>query len=319
MPEITRERVVYRGDRDDDSDDDRSTFSRRESGSAGGYRTVQRYRVTPSRVEPVEDDRRTSRATLEVGRHGSRLEIDRTSDRFEAPPRPRSAIDIRPRSTIVERYVEREPLREPSERTRTVVYERDRREPERSWERERDDRPWERERDVRETDVRIEKRVTTERREEPYELERYQRETEYYERPEPPQPIVIRQRAPEPQKIIVQEAPAPPPIYLPQPPREEAFQVIRRREEVQEVAPREPRHAEDEYYYRRDVRVEGPRRSHEELALGAGAVALAAPLAVAAYTRREREIRPRDSVSDDDYSDGSDVVVRRRIIKKERS
>ncbi|PMD44644.1 hypothetical protein L207DRAFT_542300 [Hyaloscypha variabilis F] len=344
MPEITRERVIYRGgrDRDDDSsDDDRSTFSHshRESSGGGGYRTVQRYRVTPSRVEPIEDERRTSRTTLlEVGnRRGAHLDIERTSsERIEGPPRPRSAIDIRPRSTIVERYVEREPLREPlrderSERTRTVVYERDRREPER-------DRPWERdfgresERDVRETDVRIEKRVTTERREEPYELERYQRETEYYDREPAPQPIVIRQRAPEPQKIIINEAPAPPPIYLPQPAREEGFQVIRRREEIQEVARPEPRRpVEDEYYYRRDVReVGGPRRSDEDFALtGAaltGAAAVAGPLAVAAYRERRedrrddrREIHPRDSVSDRSYSDDEDVVVRRKIIKKERS
>lgn len=329
MPEITRERVVYRGDRDrerdrdSDSDSDRSTFSRREpgGGGGGGYRTVQRYRVTPSRVEPVEDERRTSRTTLEVGNHrGAHLDIERTSERFEGPPRPRSAIDIRPRSTIVERYVEREPLREPlrderSERTRTVVYERDRREPERGWER---DFGRESERDVRGTDLRIEKRVTTERRDEPYELERYQRETEYYDRPDPaPQPIVIRQRAPEAQKIIINEAPAPPPIYLPQPaPREEGFQVIRRREEVQELARPEPRRpVEDEYYYRRDVReVGGPRRSDEDFAL----TAAAGPLAVAAYHDR-REIRPRDSVSDRSYSDEEDVVVRKRIIKKERS
>ena len=170
MPEITRERVVYRGGGDDSSDDDRSTLSRRES--SGGYRTVQRYRITPGRVEPVEDERRTSsRTLLEVGRRGDRLEIDRTSDRFVPPERPRSAIDIRPRSIISERYVEREPLREPErERTRAVVYERDRRESERPWERESSFR--DSERDLRETDVRIEKRVT-ERREEPYELERY--------------------------------------------------------------------------------------------------------------------------------------------------
>jgi len=323
MPEqITRERVIYRGggrDRDSSSDDERSTVSRRDSHSGGGYRTVQRYRVTPSRVEPVEDERRSSRTLLEVrDRRGDRLDIERTSDRFEPPARPRSAIDVRPRSTIVERYVERESPREPerSERTRTVVYERDRREPEqeRSWDRDFRREP---ERDVRETDVRIEKRVTTERREEPYELERYQRVVEYYERPEPaPQPIVIRQRV-EPQKIIVQEAPAPPPIYLPQPAREEAFQVIRRREEVEEIARPEPRRTEDEYYYRRDVRQSGgPRRSDEDFAIGAAV----GPLAVAAYhDRREREIRPRDSVSDGEYSDGSDVVVRRRIIKKERS
>jgi hypothetical protein len=289
MPEITRERVVYRGDRERDRDsdsDDRAT----------GYRTVQRYRVTRSRVEPIEDERRTSRTTLlEVGnRRDAHLNIERASDRFEGPPRPRSAIDIRPRSTIVERYIEREPLRdERSDRTSTVVYERDRdfgRESER-------DKPSE--------------------RESPSELERQELKTGYYERPEPaPQPIVIRQRALEPQNIIINEAPAPPPIYLPQLPWEEGFQAIQRREEVQEVARLEPRRAtEDEYYYRRDVReVRGPRRSNEDFAL----TAAAGPLAIAAYHERQ-EIRPRDSVSDRSYSDDEDVVIRRRIIKKERS
>jgi hypothetical protein len=153
MPEVIPGQVIRREGRIDDyeSDDDRDSLGRRESGGSS-YRTVQRYHVTPSRVEPIEDER--------------------TSDRFDGPSRPRSATELRPRSTIVEQYVEREPYsreygREHSERTRTVVYERDRE--------GHLDQPWEREsssRDVRGTDVRIEKR---ERRNEPYELEWYQR------------------------------------------------------------------------------------------------------------------------------------------------
>ncbi|CZR60758.1 uncharacterized protein PAC_10654 [Phialocephala subalpina] len=321
MPEVTRVVRSYRDEYDSD-DDGRSVVSRRTKDD-GSYRTVQRYRVTPSRVEEVEVDRRSSR--LDIAPRAERIEIDRRSERWE-PERPRSAIDIRPRSSIVEReryierdrepvrevreterYIERErePAREPErERTRTVVYERDREsEPLRPWERA-PARPWESERDVRETDVvRVEKR--TERREEPYELERYQRETEYYDRPEPaPQPIIIRQRAPEPQQIIVQEAPQPLPIVLPAP-REEV-QIVKQ-EVIREVeAPRpEPRRQEDEYYYRRDVREvrDGGRRDED--------------FAMERYDSR-RDIRPRDSVSGDEYSD-EDYVVRKKIVRRVRS
>jgi hypothetical protein len=297
MPEVTRiVRSSYTGrDRDDDydSDDGRSNISR--SRGDGSYRTVQRYRVTPvtsSRTEEVDIDRRsrTDIARLDIGR--DRLEVERR-DRYTEIERPRSAIEMRPRSTIVERYSERDPIREPerSERTRTVVYERGGRESDRSLTFERA-RPWESERDVRETDVRIEKR--TERRDEPYELDRYTRETEYYDRE--PAPIVIRERAREPQKIIYQEAPAPLPIVLPLPQQE--VQIVRREEQV--IA--EPRRQEDEYYYRRDVREVGPRRDED--------------WQVAAAVDR-REIRPRDSVSDE--SENSDYVVSRKIIRKERS
>jgi hypothetical protein len=288
MPEVTRVARSYRDDYS--SDDDRSTYSRSRHGGES-YRTVQRYRVTPSRTDDW-DDRRSSH----LAPRGERIEIDtRRTDRFVEPERPRSAIEVRPRSTIVERYSEqRDPVRE-SERSRTVVYERDERDVDRRpWERF-SNRPWESEQNIRETDVRVEKRVT-ERREEPrrgddYELERYQRETEYYERPEPPpQPIVIRQRAPEPQQIIVQEAPAPPPIILPRP--EQNYEIIRREEVKQEIARPEPRREEDEYYYRRDVREVGPRREED--------------VQVARY----------DRFSDrGGYSDDEDYVRTRRVIR----
>lgn len=308
MPEVTRvTRSSYRDGYDSD-DDNRSTVSRSRAGGDGSYRTVQRYRVTPTTRdsrdsrEDIEIDRRSS-TRLDVAPRAERIEIDRRSERYvDVPERPRSSIDVRPRSTVVERFVEREPIRESNrERTRTVVYEQDRREPEpsRPWERG-PSRPWESERDVRETDVRIEKR--TERREEPYELERYSRETEYYDRPEPPpQPIIIRQRAPEPQQIIVQEAAPLPPIILP--PREEQYQQVVRREEFREPPRQEPRRQEEEYY-RREVREIDGRRSDEDLA-------------IARYDRRD--VRPRDSVSDDGYSDGSEYVVKKKIIRRDRS
>jgi hypothetical protein len=134
MPEIirTKERV-YRDDYS--SDDERSSSYRRPS---GGYTTVQKYRVTPSRqlrVVDDDDDRRSMRSErLEVGTRHHRLEVDRHVERAEQIERPRSAFEYR------------EPERE-REVKRTVVYERDGpREPlsPRGWER---DAPYERERD----------------------------------------------------------------------------------------------------------------------------------------------------------------------------
>ncbi|CZS92093.1 uncharacterized protein RCO7_00703 [Rhynchosporium graminicola] len=311
MPEVTRVTRSYREGYASDDDDRSSTVSRSRAGGDGSYRTVQRYRVAPSRADDIEIDRRST-TRLDIPRAGGeRIKIDRRSERFIEPQRPRSAIDVhsaRGSTFTSERYMEREPIREPErererERTRTVVYERDQREPERrDWDRA-SARPWEVERDVnvRETDiVRVEKR--SERREEPYELDRYTRETEYYDRPEPPpQPIIIRQRAPEPQQIIVQEAPPAPPIVLP--PREQEYQIVRQTEVRQEVERPEPRRTEDEYYYRKDVREVGPARREEDVE----------------YDRRDVAIRPRDSVSDRDYSDGEDYVVKRKVIRRERS
>lgn len=303
-------RSAYTGRERDDysSDDERSNYSRssRHGGGGDSYRTVQRYRVGP---RDDYGDRHSSRIEV-VQPRSERIEVERRTERFGEPERPRSSIDIRPRTTVVERVVERDGVRDP-ERSRTIVYEREReRESPRSakqmpWERDqRDHRPWES--DVRETDVRIEKQMTVrreerrdDRRDEPYELERYQRETEYYERPEPPpQPIVIRQRAPEPQQIIVQEAPAPPPIIVPRAP-EQTYEIVRReerREEQQEVVVPEPRRThEDEYYYRRDTREFDGRRDEE--------------VQVARLDRRGRDTHDR-------YSDDEDYVMKRKIVRE---
>ena len=154
------------------------------------------------------------------------------------------------------------------ERTRTVVLERERerdddyyRDKERDRSRvvyestkeidgPRSPRDWERRAywDDKETDVRIEKRIerrddgaevrierrVEERRDDDVEIERWRKETEYYE--PAPAPIVIRERVPE-QKIIVHEAPPPPPV------------IIRERQEV--AAPYIEETREEEYVVER--------------------------------------------------------------------
>lgn len=278
MPEIVRVREARYRDQVDNgdysSDDERSSHGR-----SRGYKTVQRYRVaTPGRVEEVEEDRRLVRSDrLDIGGRNDRLEVDRRVERVDRIERPRSAL---------ERYGEPERSHETS---RTIVYERDR-------ERQRDrspesTRPWERERDKtweRDVDVRVERRHHDD---EPVELERYQRETEYYSRPEP-QPIVIRQRAPEAQKIIVETAP-PPPLIIPQ--ERHGYEVVRRQESIEnrEVVPR----TEEDYYYRRDVRDVNPRR--EEVV----------------YNRRERHRGP----SDDEYSEGEVIIRKEKKVIRPRS
>jgi hypothetical protein len=139
-------------------------------------------------------------------------------------------------------------------------------------------------------DVTVQRRVEERRDETPYgQLERYRKETEYYEpAPPDPAPIIIRQRAPE-QRIIVQEAPEPAPIIVPY--RQQQNTVVTRREE--------PR--EDEYYYRRrEVDRYGDRRDD---------------YAVAEYRRSHS----RDRYSDGYRSDDDDVYVRRTIIRRQRS
>ncbi|KAL2134095.1 hypothetical protein VTI74DRAFT_982 [Chaetomium olivicolor] len=155
-------------------------------------------------------------------------------------------------------------------------------------------------------DLRVERRVE-ERRDDNYaagEVERWRKETEYYEpAPPPPAPIVIRQRAPE-QKIIVQEAPPATVVIREQAPDARDVTIARRGSR------------DGEYYYHRESREVGPyrgERREEEFALA----------------RYEDERRPRhhhhhrhrrhhregysEGESDDDY------YVRRTIIRRERS
>lgn len=114
-----------------------------------------------------------------------------------------------------------------------------------------------------------------------YELERYSRTTDYYSRPEAPQPIIIRQEAPRPiiirereptQEIVLREERRPEPKYE---------MVERARSEERQVAKREePRDDEEDYYYQRTTRQVARRAdSYEE------------------EDRYRRDVGPRDSVS----------------------
>lgn len=135
---------------------------------------------------------------------------------------------------------------DPAERTRNVMETT--REVDRDWDRR-----------SRPDDVRVERRV-----EESFEdarghdVERYRKETEYYAPAEPtPPPVVIRQQAPEPQKIIVQEAPSSQPLFYDRRDRPEAGpMVIRERDVDREVIRRG--NYEDDFYYRHERREFGP-------------------------------------------------------------
>lgn len=194
-----------------------------------------------------------------------RIQETRIIRRSEPEPEPRIERNIR-----IERIErEREPEPEPRRYEREYRYERD-----------------------------VEREAL---RRDPYELDRYSRSTEYFSRPEAPQPIIIRQ---EPQQIIIQEAPRAPIVI---PAREEPeYQLVQRTEvEDRQVARREPQKRDDDYYYERRVReVDGGRRDddyHYE---------------DEREYRGRREVSPHDSVSqygrDRDYSsDDSMVYVRR--------
>ena len=203
--ESRESRVVYRSTagRDDtrerDYDDRSSQFLRAETREAP-YVTRKTYRIPRER----EEEEREERITI-VGGGGSDRRSERDRGGFEEnrvvirrertpePPQP----ERRDREI---RVIERERSPEPRRFEREYRYERD------------FDRRDDLERDFDRRD----------------DLERYTRSVEYFPRPDPPQPIIIRQ---EPQQIIIQEAPRPPLVLpAPAPPREENFEVIQRSE-----------------------------------------------------------------------------------------
>ncbi|KAL9044670.1 MAG: hypothetical protein Q9214_002208, partial [Letrouitia sp. 1 TL-2023] len=289
MSVIIRERERER-DRDRDRDwDTRSTYRDRES-DRGGYTTVKRYRI-PNRDE--EDERLTV--------YKSDRDRDYRSDRgFEET-----------------RIIRRERTPEPEPERREIRIER--------FERDRPPSPPRVERDIRieryerdrepeprrfERDYRYEREVDRPHRD-PYGVERYSKSVEYFPRPEPPQPIIIRQ---EPQQIIIQEAPRAP-IVVPAPQRDESDYQLIQRSEVQEdrqIARREPERREPEreedYYYERRVREtsrdnRGDDNFYEE-------------------RHRRRDVSPGDSVSqvgrrrDRDYSSDDDMVYVRKETRE---
>lgn len=242
-------------------DYDDSRSSYRESPRAS-YQTVKRYKIPPAREEEEE---RISVYDRRTEREPERRFDETRIIRREREPDPEPRVE---RNIRIERY-ERSPEPAPRRFEREYRYERD-----------------------------IEREPP---RRDPYELARYSRSTEYFQRPEAPPPIIIRQ---EPQQIIIQEAPRAPIII---PAREESdFQVVQRSEAVEDrqIARREPEREEDYHYERRVRKIEGGGSDDEYFD-------------ERQYGRRARDISPHDSISqhgrdDREYSsDDSMVYVRR--------
>ncbi|KAL9103304.1 MAG: hypothetical protein Q9163_001646 [Psora crenata] len=255
--------VIYR-DRERDREWDtrstggRSTTYRDSDREREGYSIKKIYRI-PNR--DVEEDR---------------LSIYRGDDRRSE--RERDVQETR----IVRR--ERSPEPEPERREIHIVRE------ERS--RERQPEPRHVEREIRyERDL---ERLAPARG--PYEndrgdLQRYSRSVEYFPRPDPPQPIIIRQ---EPQQIIIQEAPRAPitvPVPVPVAQKDESeFQLVHRSEvaEDRQVArrPKSEKDNEEEYYYERRTReVSRDNRGRDD------------DYEEERYRRRDRDVSPGDSIS----------------------
>lgn len=271
--------------RDSDSDDDR-------------YRrtTVTRYKVAPDRHG--ERYERTERVEVDDDRR-SRYSGRTSGDLLDARGPPSSH---RPQSVIESHN---------SDRSRTIVYDRDERDMRRDQDRSRitvyeskdSDKDWDRRSHVGrpEEELRVEKRVE-ERFDDGrgHDIERYRKETEYYApQSPPPAPVVIRQQPTEPQRVYVQEAPPPAPIVVPR--QQPGVVVVRERETDRELARRERDPYEDDAFsYRYDRREVGPYRGARER-----------DYAVTRYDRRSR----RD---DDRYSD-EDEHYYRRSVRRDRS
>ena len=292
MSVIIRERERER-DRDFDERSSYRVTSPRDR-DQGRTTTVKRY------VIPAEEDRRDTRRTIVYESDRDRG-YDREPDRRESRGFDETRIIRRERTP----EPEPEPERRVERDIRIERIERER-EPERRFDREY--------RFDREIDRLAPRR-------EPYELERYSRSTEYFPRPDPPQPIIIRQ---EPQQIIIQEAPrAPIVVPAPQPPvveeRETDFQVIQRSEVADnrsvvsrrtDKTDKPKKDRDDDYYYERRVREVSRGDRDDDF-----------------YEEKfkRREVSPGDSVSqvgrrhrrDKDYSsDDSMVYVRRETREK---
>ena len=289
--EVRDSKVVYRSTTDvrDRDDDRRSEFSRAEP-REGPYVTKKTY------VIPREPEEREER--IIIGERDRRSERDRGSfvdDRQVVIRRDRTPEPPQPERREI-RVIEREREAPPVERREIRVIERER----------------EREPEPRRAEYRYERDFVDRP-----DLERYTRSVDYYQRPEPPQPIIIRQ---EPQQIIIQEAPRPPVVLSP-PPREENFELIQRSEirgtersevgeERQLVRRPKPREEEEEdYYYERRVReVSRDPRDEERRSR--------------VSRRHEREVSPNDSVSnigrrDDRYSSDSSYEYVRKEVRDE--
>ncbi|CAG9947434.1 unnamed protein product [Clonostachys rosea f. rosea IK726] len=290
----------------------RESRYRDRDGSESGeerYRTtkVRRYKIKPGRDDhyesfEVDDEPRSRYSGLPVRTRDDYYDFDRRPERPRSEFIPRSEhLDDR-RSAY---YEHEKDFHKDADPGRITV-----------WEPKESDVDFDRRsRFSRHDDeIRVEKEYEGRYKDSHgHDVDRIQKETEYYIRPSPPpSPVIVRQRA-EPQKIIFQEAPPPAPIVVPR--QEPNIVMLREKEPVREMVRREKEPAremvrrerdrpEEEYYYRHEE-YDGPYRSRSDLDRERDY----------ALARMDHHRRHHDSYSDDeDY-----YVQHRRIVRKERS
>lgn len=217
-------------------------------GGARSYTTVRRYKVPEHSLEddayeqemrlvhrPREDyeERREVRKEYVVERKDQPIREVREYRYIDRSPSP-------PRRETREYRIEREIDRSPSPARSNTREIRISREYERDLQEQREDY-------------------------EPYELERYSRSTEFF-RPEPPpqqapQPIIIRNEAPQAQQPIIIREEVPQPIIIRERIQEPAYELVERSEVYDDRQVARPRVDEDYYYERRVKEIDrGGRR-----------------------------------------------------------
>jgi len=269
MPEVYREtRYTRERDRSRSSSSSSDEGGYKKTTVRRYKVTPSRSERIEREIDVIDEDRRSrhgGRSQVDV------IDVDRRVDRIYVPERPRSTVDFerereRDRDERYSRVEYRDERPRVIERDDSDYYrfeadrDRGRFVFEKSKEIERYDRrdthsphsphgDWERRSywdPEKEAEVTIQRRVerrdngevVIERRVEErgdgheHEVERWRKETEYYEpAPAPPAPIVIRQKAPE-QRIIVQEAAPPAPLIIREQPEIHREVIVARRPEV---------------------------------------------------------------------------------------
>ncbi|KAF2822809.1 hypothetical protein CC86DRAFT_457991 [Ophiobolus disseminans] len=224
-------------------------------GGGQGYTTVRRYKMPEHSLEQDQYE-----SEMRLVHRGGRSDVDDRRSNFDTA---RSTKDY-----VIERDVERDVReyhyhdRSPSPRGRDVREYRIQRTVDRS--------PSPAHSTVREIRIARDYEREAPAREDQYSLEKYSRDIEYFREPpqqqpqQQPQPIYIRNEAPQPMQmapIIIREE-APQPIIIRER-VEPAYELVERSEIQQERQVARPRHEEDYYYERRVKEVDRGGR-HEQ-------------------------------------------------------
>ncbi|KXT04074.1 hypothetical protein AC578_4954 [Pseudocercospora eumusae] len=271
----TRTHKSHKSHRHHDHDDDYKT----EYKVTEKFTERERSRAPSSHTHRDDVDIKITRTERERDPSPRRDIRYRTVYRDYSPERPRSEYRVVERDTEITRA----PSPPPADRTET-----------REWrfERERSFSP-------------------PRERERPYDIERYSKSTEYFQAPQP-QPIIIRESAPQPPIIIREERREPQRIIIRR--EEPQYEFIERKEIVEEtkdetkslVKREEPpppapvpvpeTKPEEDYFYERRV-VERRRRSDS-------------------YDRKT-ELRPKDSASQYSSDDSYEYVRREKVTDED--